>query len=183
MEFLLAGENKRQYLMMPLKALLFPDELEASFVAPICFHDLKTVRASFGVGESPLKPGRWLWLFRNGLYVAERPVREAEVDEVALAIKASHYRSDGHLKRLRAEVANFEALEQVSLDARNRRAIRDDVKLFVWARDGGRCVGCRADKELHFDHIIPLAKGGSDEAENIQLLCRTCNLAKSDRIV
>jgi hypothetical protein len=30
---------------------------------------------------------------------------------------------------------------------------------------------------------MSLARGGSNEAADIQLLCRTCNLAKSDRLV
>ena len=182
LEILLAAEKKRQYIVMPLEPILFPEEQDASFSTPLSFHDLKAVRASLALNPSALKPGRWLWLFRDGLYVTERPVRDAEIEEVSLAIKATHYRSDSQLKRLAAEVANFEALDQVSRDARNRRALRDDVKLFVWARDGGKCVRCRADKELHFDHVIPFSKGGSDESENIQLLCRSCNLAKSDRI-
>ena len=83
-----------------------------------------------------------------------------------LAIKASHYRSDGQLRRLQAEVANFEALDQVSRDTQVRRSLRDDVKLFVWARDKGRCVACLADSDLHFDHRseeqTPMRRNGTD---------------------
>lgn len=63
------------------------------------------------------------------------------------------------------------------------RIIPTSVKLEVWARDGGKCVKCGATDELHFDHILPFAKGGTSlTAANIQLLCARHNLAKSDRI-
>jgi len=65
----------------------------------------------------------------------------------------------------------------------SRVAIPDDVKLFVWQRDQGRCAKCGGQKNLEFDHIIPIAKGGSNTARNIQLLCETCNRQKSDKIV
>ncbi len=32
------------------------------------------------------------------------------------------------------------------------------------------------------DHIIPLAKGGQHIESNLQVLCRNCNIAKSDKI-
>jgi 5-methylcytosine-specific restriction endonuclease McrA len=35
---------------------------------------------------------------------------------------------------------------------------------------------------LEFDHIIPVAKGGSNAETNVQLLCRRCNGKKSDMI-
>ncbi|MGF6886341.1 hypothetical protein ABIA39_000308 [Nocardia sp. GAS34] len=62
------------------------------------------------------------------------------------------------------------------------RAIPHHVKTAVWQRDRGRCIQCNADAYLEFDHIIPWSKGGASTVGNIQLLCRRCNLTKSDRI-
>jgi len=56
--------------------------------------------------------------------------------------------------------------ESLAEDSPNRlversRVIPTNVKLYVWARDGGRCVTCGATDELHFDHIVPFSKGGT----------------------
>src|SRR3954447_16951597 len=69
------------------------------------------------------------------------------------------------------------------LYAERRRLIPTEIKLEVWQRDGGKCSKCAATDELHFDHILPFAKGGTSlTATNVQLLCARHNLAKSDRI-
>ena len=34
---------------------------------------------------------------------------------------------------------------------------------------------------FQIDHIIPLAKGGTNDEENLWLVCDTCNRAKSDK--
>jgi len=63
------------------------------------------------------------------------------------------------------------------------RLIPGDVKRAVWERDKGKCVICGSDKNLHYDHILPFSKGGTSlNAANIQLLCQSCNLTKSDNI-
>jgi tellurite resistance protein len=67
-------------------------------------------------------------------------------------------------------------------DSQTRRRISREVRQRVWQRYGGRCAECTADTYLEFDHIIPVAKGGGNSETNVQLLCRRCNLAKSDNI-
>ena len=64
----------------------------------------------------------------------------------------------------------------------DRRRITKEVRNAVWIRDGGRCMECAALDYLEFDHLIPVAKGGSNTVNNIQLLCRRCNGSKGDRI-
>jgi hypothetical protein len=62
------------------------------------------------------------------------------------------------------------------------RHIPRDVRQRVWQRYGGRCAECGATDYLEFDHIVPVNKGGSNSDNNVQLLCRRCNLTKSDKI-
>lgn len=69
-------------------------------------------------------------------------------------------------------------------DLDHNRMIPTSVKLEVWKRDKGRCVQCGSIDNLHFDHILPYAKGGTSlKLENIQLLCARHNLQKRDKII
>jgi len=65
---------------------------------------------------------------------------------------------------------------------KQRDGIPKEVQREVWRRDEHRCVECGSQKNLEFDHIIPISKGGSNTARNIQLLCEECNRKKSNRI-
>lgn len=121
--------------------------------------------------------------FRDRLFMSERPAKTAsERAEVLLRVKKAVYDEEAELSGLRAAVANLEAAIDFQKSGPNRDPIPEDVKLLVWARDGGRCVRCGSKQALHFDHIIPVAKGGGNSEANIQILCQTCNLKKSDRI-
>jgi len=48
------------------------------------------------------------------------------------------------------------------------------------------CSECGKTSNLkalfQIDHIEPISKGGLTVSNNLQLLCRTCNLVKSDKI-
>jgi 5-methylcytosine-specific restriction endonuclease McrA len=35
--------------------------------------------------------------------------------------------------------------------------------------------------ETHVDHVVPRAKGGAGDPDNGQILCRECNIQKSDK--
>lgn len=47
-----------------------------------------------------------------------------------------------------------------------------------------RCWWCGVglDKGWHIDHLIPLAKGGSNNPENIVISCPHCNVSRQDRL-
>jgi hypothetical protein len=44
-----------------------------------------------------------------------------------------------------------------------------------------KCKRCGSTRELQFDHITPIEKGGQDALSNLQLLCRNCHLRKHRR--
>ena len=67
-------------------------------------------------------------------------------------------------------------------EANKRPPIPKDVVDTVWNRDGGKCVYCGSNENLHLDHIIPFSKGGDTSVANLQLLCQKCNLEKSNKI-
>lgn len=84
-----------------------------------------------------------------------------------------------HIER---SVKAYHRQVDVSFEEGVGRHVPQDVKTAVWQRDGGKCVQCGATDYLEFDHIIPHAKGGASTVDNVQLLCRRCNLKKAAAI-
>jgi hypothetical protein len=113
---------------------------------------------------------RTWWLFREEFYWEDEGYDEIEVKALILERLT---RRDRRLQRAVALMQQAEAM-----DAPARSPIPDEVKVFVWQRDGGRCVKCGSNERLEFDHVIPVSLGGANTARNLQLLCETCNRSK-----
>jgi 5-methylcytosine-specific restriction endonuclease McrA len=69
----------------------------------------------------------------------------------------------------------------------NKRNVPNSLRLSIFERDKFKCVYCGLGAKdgavLNVDHILPVSKGGSNEPDNLQTLCRACNNGKSDRIM
>ena len=62
-----------------------------------------------------------------------------------------------------------------------RQPIPRKLRHEVFKRDGYRCRECGASKDetsLEIDHIVPVARGGTNDINNLQTLCRECNRMK-----
>lgn len=59
-----------------------------------------------------------------------------------------------------------------------RKIVRDRILL----RGKYRCAYCKSIKNLEIDHIIPLSRGGKEDEDNMQVLCKPCNRKKSNSV-
>lgn len=64
----------------------------------------------------------------------------------------------------------------------HRTLIPNQIRDLVYRRDGHACVACGSGENLSLDHIWPWSKGGDDNHDNLQTLCRSCNSSKGARI-
>lgn len=56
--------------------------------------------------------------------------------------------------------------------------IRKSMLPAVMEKCNNKCANCGSEIDLHIDHITPLSLNGSNELENLQILCKECNLSK-----
>lgn len=92
------------------------------------------------------------------------------------------------------DIEDLENSQEISIDTDTEELPRLDSYTFVraglwWtvlARDNWTCCSCgRSSREdgitLEVDHIVPRSKGGTDDVENLQTLCKKCNIGKSNK--
>ncbi|WP_320672138.1 HNH endonuclease [Patulibacter defluvii] len=113
---------------------------------------------------------RTWWAFEDRVYWEDD---DLSADDVLALVRDRERRQRRRLERAHAALAGDGAD-----DLPRRRPIPRELRRTVWERDGGACVECGATFELQYDHVIPLALGGADSVENLQLLCAPCNQRK-----
>lgn len=104
-------------------------------------------------------------------YCQENPEK---ITEAKRKWKREHPESDReHSKHRRARKMNAEG----------KHTTQEILNLF--REQGGYCFHCGTDLipiGYHEDHWIPLSRGGSDQIENIRLLCQPCNQRKHNKL-
>lgn len=72
--------------------------------------------------------------------------------------------------------------EQISPHRSKRKTLSPKTRFDVFKRDGFVCQYCGAHPPaaiLHCDHIKPVAKGGTNDHENLVTACSDCNMGKA----
>lgn len=86
-----------------------------------------------------------------------------------------------HPKNKQSRLASYHKRRALKLNSTGSYT-QKDIQRILESQDC-KCVGCQEDisKSFTIDHIVALSKGGSNLAENIQLLCLACNCQKGAR--
>jgi len=116
------------------------------------------------------------WTYHDKLIEVIQKAPGGSLEDAVLLVKHCVLRQKRAYQKIRRQVEALENFEKIEGAARER--IAESVRLFVWQRDGGCCVKCGSRERLEFDHIIPVAAGGSSTERNVQLLCESCNRSK-----
>lgn len=115
------------------------------------------------------------WVYKNRLF-DEHEGCDYTPEEWKLLVREEFDKERRLFEKLHAKFS------RLPNSTKSRSKIPTEVRIFVWQRDGGRCVECSSNENLEYDHIIPFAKGGANTERNLQLLCGNCNRLKSDNI-
>jgi len=128
----------------------------------------------------------YMWLYKGYVY-APRELKSGNHEKLAdtLSKEQISLLILEHYDNERKQFERLKNLYSVSRDEQagyKRPSIPEQIRIEVWRRDEGKCVQCGSKEKLEYDHIIPISKGGSNTARNIQLLCETCNRSKGAKI-
>lgn len=119
----------------------------------------------------------------GGISEYARRIRELR-DEEGYQIKSHVDRAD-----LKPGQYILEILEQKPVIA---RAISPQLRNEIFERNGFTCQLCGAGAgdpdpfnpnrkvRLHIDHIKPISQGGTDEKDNLRVLCSACNQGRAN---
>lgn len=114
--------------------------------------------------------GTAYWVFESDVYQTDD--LDLTSEEIRALLVEERLRQDRIVERA------MNVVNATTSPMARRTSIPEDVKSFVWKRDEGHCVTCGLQENLEFDHVIPVSKGGSNTARNLQLRCESCNRRK-----
>lgn len=110
-------------------------------------------------------------------FLAEKGMSLEDIIEIAEALESPQPRTANAQRQARY---------------RERRKISDkqwaELVGQVIERDGWICAYCDCDTGLPenghaVDHVFPLARGGTNDLDNLTMACRACNSSKADKIL
>jgi hypothetical protein len=116
------------------------------------------------------------WVFKGYVYDVKGFYTDSEA---RLLILEDFDKERRYFEKLKAKFDETSIASNVF----DRPRIPENVRVEVWRRDSGKCARCGSREKLEYDHIVPISRGGSNTARNIELLCEKCNRSKSNNTV
>lgn len=151
--------------------------MSASFCDRLAFEP-RILRAGNAAVGAWIRMIAWCATYRlDDAVVSKRAVRMfATRREIARGIDA------GLFRRLDSGAIELLGLDDLwRVDPIARTSFPKTMRSWLYDRDDGVCGICKTPVEpedMHIDHVIPIARGGSNTPANLQIAHSTCNLRK-----
>ncbi len=203
------SESGGRFLLMPVEAAdaAFVDSPGAALLLSRLYHtrSYRTGKSVLDIGEEAISVGRhrnsignwWRELRRiNKLlgmpFFDDHKIERHGYEGLALFLKLPKIvmppdciqQETDEVRQ--PEVKSYDAIRQARLRAGGPRASKQQWQELK-AAYGNRCLACNRPEaetgKLQRDHVVPLAKRGSNAIDNLQPLCGPCNRRKWARIV
>lgn len=93
-----------------------------------------------------------------------------------------------YIKRIRNRKGDFYNDKEIwdAICRMERAKVSNAMRSHIFERDGYKCLCCGKsmnEAELEIDHIIPISIGGKSVEDNLQTLCKACNISKGTQII
>lgn len=73
-------------------------------------------------------------------------------------------------------------LRKARMRAAGKMATKEELaELYEQSEDSCMYCGIRLHKEYHLEHMTPIVRGGTNNIENLAIVCADCNLSKGDK--
>ena len=132
-----------------------------------------------------------MYVLTNGTYYYNKTdtnkiIKVLNIDE---AFKFENKeQANKELNRATAKLKNFRIKDELELNSQaqkvcKRKSFGTEIRKTVYRKSKGHCCLCGnfVDyDEFTVDHIVPLAKGGTNDINNLQCACKVCNNIKTD---
>ena len=87
----------------------------------------------------------------------------------------------GFCDRHAGEAVGWHRTSTASSSDRGYGAYWRKLRISILQRDNWLCQVCHVADASEVDHIVPKSLGGSDDADNLQAICRDCHIEKTQK--
>jgi 5-methylcytosine-specific restriction endonuclease McrA len=124
---------------------------------------------------------------REKEYWSKNKERKKEIVKKSMLKNKEHHKNQ-RKKYLKTEKGklSYKKYTQKRYALKKSKIIGNNIHfLKIYERDNKKCVYCGKDllfNDVHFDHYIPLSKGGEHTYKNLKTSCKSCNLSKGAKM-
>lgn len=113
--------------------------------------------------------------YREGLKASKQKWEKKNREKINITTRAWHIRNPHKSSEYHTRYRTRKAQ-----NGGNHTAIEFGV---LCKKYGNECLACGIGGKLTVDHVVPIAKGGTNDISNIQPLCMSCNASKQDKTI